>query len=1006
MIDPLNERAHANFQTSQRWLLGFVIAVVTIFQPTYSAQNAYLVQDFYQGEPRVPEDNPGTPVGVFRPPHYFAELETFALFDAENASNGWELWRTDGTANGTHLVKDILPGHESSFPGPMAVKGGVAFLMATSLDGYELWRSDGTPKGTQSLGGGPELIGSYDPGFVQLIEFDNGVIFRGNEKTSEIWSYVEGAGFRPLLSERLEIDPRQRFNCSLGAEVVMDQGNSFAAELWRTDGTPTGTRALELSGLRLSGRNLSQPYCSSTGYLYFLAFTDEYNFSDVILARIKELDREAEILIDSGTDLAFQDLAYLELVSEVREAPLLFLRSGSGQNTRTELVILAESETTTVDLEVRTISYPPEVLRMSDSTLIRTRTPSQDVVRIASDGTAEIVLANARPTAYGALLEGSGFFTSANDSWPSGTLWRVGPGSELSALASGFRYGYTDTRFFIPFPGSLFRAGERVVFRDSNLPRYFSNLRSADETDQSAEVFLSTYEPTTGSSPIPLAGGPTISISSAVLADDERHVRVAVRGANRPPITIDAGRPEPLRPRRHVVQTGQRQWLVLLEGSAHVTNGWPAGTRELWRSRLENNSEFSTVSIEKGELLFFFGRAFGAIELLIFDSERESIEQFASLQAGPASSIDFSPFSINERVLFASWLEETGVEPWVTDGTAEGTQLLIDVNPGEASSFPSSFFQFEGKACFFSELESAQAVWCSDGTPDGTAQLGLIPTEQRGRLEAVVQDGRLWVGQLEGPSARSWFVYSAAGKFEEADFFEGPEEACLGEHTDPTSVFVAARVEERFGKELVQTNCLSGQVRVVADIEPGPNSSSPEYLVRHGDIVLFSAFRSDVGRELFYFDTATGRSGIASDLKAGPQSASPSHLIQVDSEVFFAADAEGSNRELWGIASAGVRVSRRLRRSPTEAWVLDLGLTGKPSRVVTVEYNVVDEERGSVRQGEVSLSAQRMSATIPLGGLQQGRAEIAASREAFVLTPTVTLDLRNVMFKSSFEPPL
>ncbi len=38
-------------------------------------------------------------------------------FVATDASNGSELWRSDGTPAGTALIKDILPGTESPFCG-------------------------------------------------------------------------------------------------------------------------------------------------------------------------------------------------------------------------------------------------------------------------------------------------------------------------------------------------------------------------------------------------------------------------------------------------------------------------------------------------------------------------------------------------------------------------------------------------------------------------------------------------------------------------------------------------------------------------------------------------------------------------------------------------------------------------------------------------------------------------------------------------------------------------
>jgi ELWxxDGT repeat protein len=57
----------------------------------------------------------------------FARADSF--FVAETAANGVELWKSDGTAKGTVLVKDIRPGPGSCIPEkPTAVGNNVLFF--------------------------------------------------------------------------------------------------------------------------------------------------------------------------------------------------------------------------------------------------------------------------------------------------------------------------------------------------------------------------------------------------------------------------------------------------------------------------------------------------------------------------------------------------------------------------------------------------------------------------------------------------------------------------------------------------------------------------------------------------------------------------------------------------------------------------------------------------------------------------------------------------------------
>tara|TARA_B100001115_G_scaffold185112_1_gene191909 strand:- start:22913 stop:24046 length:1134 start_codon:yes stop_codon:yes gene_type:complete len=81
-------------------------------------------------------------------------------FIADDGVHGKELWKTDGTEEGTVMVKDIAQGNNSSiwFTGGLAVKewttvhqGMLYFVADDFIHGPELWRTDGTSAGTQMV---------------------------------------------------------------------------------------------------------------------------------------------------------------------------------------------------------------------------------------------------------------------------------------------------------------------------------------------------------------------------------------------------------------------------------------------------------------------------------------------------------------------------------------------------------------------------------------------------------------------------------------------------------------------------------------------------------------------------------------------------------------------------------------------------------------------------------------------------------------------------------------
>ena len=70
-------------------------------------------------------------------------LGDFLYFGADDATHGYELWRTNGTT--TELVQDIRTGTDSSNPSGFTAFNGYLYFTATdATHGRELWRTNGT----------------------------------------------------------------------------------------------------------------------------------------------------------------------------------------------------------------------------------------------------------------------------------------------------------------------------------------------------------------------------------------------------------------------------------------------------------------------------------------------------------------------------------------------------------------------------------------------------------------------------------------------------------------------------------------------------------------------------------------------------------------------------------------------------------------------------------------------------------------------------------------------
>lgn len=95
----------------------------------------------------------------------FTRVGNTALLSGSTQANGFQLWRTDGTASGTAPLANLIVDY--AYPARTLVVDGVMYFAARQTgDDVELWKSDGTPAGTQrvmdivpgSMGSHPENL--------------------------------------------------------------------------------------------------------------------------------------------------------------------------------------------------------------------------------------------------------------------------------------------------------------------------------------------------------------------------------------------------------------------------------------------------------------------------------------------------------------------------------------------------------------------------------------------------------------------------------------------------------------------------------------------------------------------------------------------------------------------------------------------------------------------------------------------------------------------------------
>ena len=233
------------------------------------------------------------------------------------------------------------------------------------------------------------------------------------------------------------------------------------------------------------------------------------------------------------------------------------------------------------------------------------------------------------------------------------------------------------------------------------------------------------------------------------------------------------------------------------------SDGTEAGTvrfRTFEEDELDGSRPLGAFA-EAGGLLFYFGYELGDTYVpWRTDGTAAGTFRLTEEAAPSCCTLPEKMEAVGSLVFFALRDEEHGRELWVSDGTREGTRLVLDIVPGAVGSEPVELTAFQGRLYFTTGGD--RRLWTSDGTAAGTVPFVGLEAGGEFLLPTLftVHAGRLW--------------------------------------------FFAA--DDAHGRELWSSDGTEVGTRLEVEFEPGSGSTEAVFMVSLGDRLVISIYGKGV----------------------------------------------------------------------------------------------------------------------------------------------------------------
>lgn len=892
--------------------------------------------------------------GVSSVPDSLIEFNSEVFFVANDGNSGSELWKSDGTTEGTVRVADINPGPGGSLPEDLTVVGNELFF--TAIDGddeIDLWKSDGTEAGTVRV---------FDADAVDVFELSQLTASGGNLFFT---AYQQATGYELWVSDGTstgtvlvkDINPDQLVPDGPKDLTDVDGTLFFTSydngydnrELWKSDGTAVGTVLVS----DIDGNALTSSYPSQLtnvgGTLFFTAEASDgvelFKSNGTSATTVQVAD------LNPGAGSSYPD-------SLTTFSGQLFFAAANGTTGRQ----LFKSDGTTTTEVANTTPGGAGSSAPSELTVV-----GNELFFVAEGGTVPGPLVVTAP----ALVPENSYHRGSSD--------YVGLVISTTNAASGRLSTATeaDRSFGTPTQGGTSSDGPGWIDGSlgiggisGNQAVGLSNIDVGDMVFRDVDVEASTFEngiaagaswDWTVNDPLGLTNIQFAGFASGNEFSDAGEIvrfELFLNGSASATASMELNQSADLD--NWFAGRNANNLSLANAGGGNITS---ATVRMTFPQDLPNDS---TEALVINASLSATGASSGVAGREIHKTDGTTTTLVKDI-VSPGSSEPSQLTNVGGNLFFsANDPIISGRELWTSDGTEAGTVLVRDIRAGfDAYGVPLSGdpqnLRSVGNTLFFSAIDDAddRELWSSGGTQANTMLIKNIDVSTRdAAIQQVVQVGNklffvaddgvngeaVWeadpaagtVNMVADVTASSTDKVSGLAKFGNGVIFHNDSLGIYtydGTNTTPIasinpvafdtegSLFAEANGFAFFvhndgtnGQELFRTNGTNGNMVLVADLREGSGGSDPRELVPFNNQLFFVGFQQgqfgETGREV-YFTNGTNGANLLKDINSEQESlggpitfsSNPQGLTVSGGRLYFSADPGNSNgnngRELW-----------------------------------------------------------------------------------------------------------